>query len=162
MTGELRESVRAVVESLCTALPHDCATFFIEDDPSVTGGGTIFSLTPWSPHAAPIVVNCIESGLTLIVGKESRFEMLAKTPPQQRSALDDLQEICEAVISGRFSETVWSKGEEVVRVDGRICVGDQTMRTSSRHSMSLFSKKKKTVVEYEPYCKIEDDTSASA
>jgi hypothetical protein len=152
----LKEEVQATIETLCTSLPEDCATFFVEEDNSVTGGGTIFSLTPWSPEAAPIVINCIESGITLIIGKETVFEFSVRDRSQRRDALEEMQRICEAVILGRFSEIVWSKGDEVVRVDGRVCVGEQTFKSSSRHVASLFSKKKKTVVNYAPYCRIED------
>ena len=156
--GELKEEVRALVESLCSALPDDCATFFVEEDPSATGGGTTFSLTPWSPEAAPIVINCIESEITLIVGKESRFEFLVRDRSKRSTALGEVQRICEAVISGNFSEVMWSTGDEIVRVDGRVCVDGQTLKTSSRHVTGLFSKKNKAVVQYAPYWRIEDDS----
>lgn len=152
-SGErLSDQVRALAESLCAALPEDCATFFVQDDPSSTGGGTIFSLTPWSPEAAPIVINCIESGITLIVGKDSVFEFLVRDDSERQRALDDVQRICASVISGRFSEVIWYAGDEIVRVDGRVCVGDQVLKPSSRSLRRLFSKKEKRVVNYAPYC----------
>jgi hypothetical protein len=148
----LSDQVRALVESLCTALPENCATFFVQDEPPSVGGGTTFSLTPWSTEAAPIVINCIESGITLIIGKDSRFEFLVRNDSERQRALDDVQHICASVISGRFSEVHWYAGDEVVRVDGRVCVGGQVLKTSSRSMRRLFSRKEKRVVDYAPYC----------
>lgn len=149
------------MEALCTALPEECATFFVEDDPTATGGGTTFSLTPWSSEAAPIVVNCIETEITLIAGRDSRFEFPVRSLSDRRVVLEEVQRICEAVLSGAFAETIWSRGGDVVRVDGEVSVGDQTMKTSSRYRMSPFSKKEKIVVEYGPYCRVEDAASTS-
>ena len=155
--GQLTEEVRAVVESVYAALPEECATFFVEDDPSATGGGVTFSLTPWSSSAAPIVINSIESEVTIIAGKESRFEFPIRNASQRQHALNDVKRICEAVVSGRFAESIWSVGEEVVRVDGRVCTGDEVLKTSSRFAARLFSKKAKAIVNYAPYCGIEGD-----
>ena len=149
---KLSDQVRALAESLCAALPEDCATFFVQDDPSSTGGGTTFSFTPWAPEAAPIVINCIESEITLIVEKDSRFEFLVRDDSERQRALDDVQQICASVISGRFSEVHWYAGDEVVRVDGRVCVDDQVLKTSSRSLRRLFSRKQKRAVHYTPYC----------
>lgn len=153
--GQVREAVKALVESLLALLP-DCVNV-VEDDESSGGSGTTFSMTPWAPNAAPIVINCIESEITLIVGKDSRFEFLIRDASERRHALERLRDICEAVIAGRFSEIVWSKGGEVIRVDGQIDVGPRSIRTSSRYGMSLFSRKDKRVVHYAPYCSIEED-----
>jgi len=151
-SGELCDQVRALVESLCDSLPEDCATFFVEDDPSSTGGGTTLSLTPWSSEAAPIVMNCIESEITLIVGQDSRFEFLVRNDSDRQRALEDVRHICTAVISGRFSEIIWYAGEEIARVDGRVCVGDRILKPSSRSLKYLFSKKEKRIMNYAPYC----------
>ena len=140
------------MQSLCAALPEDCATFFVQDDPSSTGGGTTVSLTPWSRDAAPIVINCIESEITLIIGSGSRFEFVVREDSDRQRALREIQGICASVISGHFSEVNWYSGEDVVRVDGRVWSGGTTLETSSRRATRLFSRKESKVVNYAPYC----------
>ena len=151
----LEMEVRQLFQGFAEALPPDSATLTIVEDPR-PGEGLTLSLTPSSPTAAQISVRVDNPyEVTLSFGKGSIYEV----PTRGRRYTDapfreEVRLLCSAVMGGRFTETIWLKGDEVVQTRGEVRIGDKVIPHFWRQLFTNpFRRRRKKTISYTPFTK---------
>lgn len=143
--------VREVLEDLLSELPPRSASVTTLRDEEFI----VIKVLPERASAAPIRVDVTEDGLDvyLLLGRSSHLEMDdrdASVPPGQ--VLDSLRDVLRAVLQGAFVETVWTRGDRVVRARGDLLVAGSPLRLNYFGSLlGVLLPGEKTLREYEPY-----------
>lgn len=151
MLPELSRAV-AVVRGVAETLPAGCASFAVHGD---LEREVIVSLTPVDPQAAGVVVHA-EAGLPdvdVLLGRGGVFEVPATG--RRYSDLDQLDEVralCLAAVEGRYRETVWMIGDEVVRARGVVTIGSARVPALWAHlRLNLLKRPKRYEFDYGRY-----------
>ena len=108
-------------------------------------------VSPHSKTAAPVWVMAVDGGedISLSIGEHTVLEIWGT---ETRNVLAELAEICEAIVAGRFSETLWVMNDGyVARSKSRIGLSSETLRPAHWSSRGRFARKTKRVVSYTPY-----------
>jgi hypothetical protein len=151
--ASLEMEVRQLFKGFAEALPPDSATLTIVEDPR-PGEGLTLSLTPSSPTAAQISVrvdNACE--VTLSFGEGSIYEVPTRGRRYTDAPfLEEVRLLCSAVIEGRFTETIWLKGAEVVQTRGEVRIGDKVIPHFWRQLFTNpFRRRRMKTISYSPF-----------
>ncbi len=151
MLPELSRAV-AVVRGVADSLPGGCATFALHGD---LEREVIASLTPVDPQAASVVVHA-EAGLPdvdVLLGLGGVFEVPATggaTPISTSSTR--FAPFVLAAVEGRYRETVWMIGDEVVRARGVVTIGSAQVPALWAHlRWNLLKRPKRHEFDYTRY-----------
>ncbi|MFL5952692.1 MAG: hypothetical protein ACJ76I_01095 [Gaiellaceae bacterium] len=151
----LIEDVTTVVEAAVTGLAQDPCTFERSETNSGGRREVIFKLTPSNPRAAQITVH-VEDGVGLVdvmLGQGGFFEVRARRGTRfAASDMDEVRALICAAIRGRYKETIWLKGDEVVQSRASATVGTGTLPL--RWKQLFTNPLRRSVrrdIDYEPY-----------
>lgn len=128
-TRDIEQEVLREVRTLVKGLPEEAAKVSVELPSNVHG--PILKVVPRSEGAAEIVIH-IESPqqLDLTIGRGCHFELYEEN---QRELLEELRRFLRAVVEGRLEETVWIRGDTVLKSKGRVGLETKTIRISYRN-----------------------------
>jgi hypothetical protein len=115
--ASLVRDLREVVASELFHLPKSGVTIDVERDSRTEG--TWIRVVPATPSAAPIEIFVHANVIFVGIGRDSTIEVAYDSTSAQE-AVAGVREIVEAVVKGRFRETIWLRGEEVVRSQGQL------------------------------------------
>jgi hypothetical protein len=149
-TNESLPDVVDLFQTILAKLPPGSAQMETEHRKD---GEVRVKLIPSNPLAAKIVARGGgKMGYDLSVGSGTLFEIIpSRKITANRSAVEELRTICEAVIEGKFEETVYTVGEKTVKTVGKLTIDDKTTKTRQWHSFYPLVPKKKRVIKYAPY-----------
>lgn len=151
--NELEERILALFEDIALKL-NGAGHLVVDREPRPESApkGLYVELRPNSEHAAPVTAFVLDKAdVNLQLGHASVLELV---DPDHEKVLQAIQEYIEAVTSGRFRETVWMKGDRVLRARGWVEVGGRTHRIFYRDAqVSVFGRgrSKKIHYSYPPY-----------
>jgi hypothetical protein len=142
-----------LLECLANSLPAGVADFTVKLGPSqheVTA-----ALTPQKTTAASVVAHVDDEQpvIDVILGRGGFYEV----PPNGRrysdlAQLDEVRALCLAAIRGQYRETVWLRGDNVVRSRGVAEIGSAEAPINwAQVSFSLFRRARCRRFDYDPY-----------
>lgn len=122
-----------------------------EQSVHVRDPGLFVEIEPLNSKAAAIYVH-VESAnqVDIDIGVGSHAELYANEPTE---VLEQLKEVIDAIIDGRFEETTWRRSGRIVRAKGTLDLGDtpRTFRYSSLGALLTFGRTERLDQRYEPY-----------
>lgn len=143
--------VRAMLEGVLAGLPTGSARLSEE---TTTSGLTCLRITPAVHAAAPIAI-ALEAGVGrayVHLGRAISVELDAKGPNFTGAPwLEELRQICTAVMSGRFEETTWMSGKRILKAHGQVHLETTTLRLRYSRLLSLLHRGTKVHTKYFPY-----------
>jgi hypothetical protein len=154
----MNEEVRTIEDRLVklfqgivSALPAGCATLRVKRAPEIEHDGVSIWLTPSNPQAAEIVADAKngDSTVSVCVGQRTPIEVL---PTRNHTIVDDVREICQAVIDGKLQEELWLVGNDVIKCIAKIELGGKVHVFRYYDGLYPFSKKERKLIHYSPYC----------
>ena len=119
---------------------------------------TSFGVKPRNPAAAAMGFTVADDGAQISVrlGKVVEFDI---EPPDgtytDRGAIRELKSIVTSTVRGRFQESVWRHGDEIVKVHGRLVIDDGIREIGSYTNfigwLRSMGRAIRTDYAYEPY-----------
>lgn len=113
--------------------------------------GLVVEIVPANSKAAPISVH-VESAnqVDLDIGVGSHAEIYSKDSTE---LVDQLKEVVDAVINGKFEESAWRKSGRIVRAKGILNFDDapRTVRYWSLGALLTLGRGERLDHRYEPY-----------
>jgi hypothetical protein len=111
-----------------------------------------FEIRSRNPKAAPLSGNIYEGGLVLLNAGRTMMEVQPDHGYGDPQQIIDIEEICDAVLQGNFSELVISAGEHTLYTCGVFCLKTRPLKsTRTQLSWRWFLHKSRSVHQYEPY-----------
>ena len=137
-------------QELVSVMPAGSVDLHIKRAPEIQHDGVSVWLTPTNPEAAEVVADAKtgDSIVSMSLGKGTLIEVL---PRKNATILDEVREISEAAIEGRFEEDLWLVGSEVTKCVGRIEIGGKRHVFRYFGGLYPFRKKEKKHIQYSPY-----------
>jgi len=154
--ASIEEEVPRLFQELVAGLPAGCATLKIgrteEPYPDEDTDGLRVELTPSRSDAAPVVLWAKNGNIHvyLALGAAAHHEIYQPNR-RRRSVIEQIREVCEAVIQGHLEETVWYLGSKLIKSDARLHLRDKTERLYWIDGLYLFRRKTKKHIMYAPY-----------
>lgn len=156
-TRPSKTSVTEVLERCAEHLPSGAARVIARDIPDGAVEGSLVELVPAEHRATRISVD-VESGsgvLSVAAGEATYYEIWLGMEPggTETDWRSQLEQICSAVIAGRFQERLWLRGDRVVRSVGTLWSesGSADEKTTWHNPLAAILRKEVRVVEYAPY-----------
>ena len=146
----VEEELIGLFDQLVDSMPVGKASVHIKRPPQIQREGVSISMIPANPAAAQIVADAAPGWpiISLVLGRSTFVEVL---PERNMTRIEQVREMCDAVIQGRFEEDLTLVGSEVVKCVGTIEI--QGKRRVFRYfgKYFLFKKKQKQHLAYSPY-----------
>ena len=154
--SSIEERVEELLHEIVAGLPEGCATLTVhdcraEEDPGqVESGGLVFQLDPSNKRAAQIRLHAKNGypNVDFTLGQITPHEVY---PWRRRSVIDQIREVCEAVIAGPFEEKLWFVGSKIAKCHATITIGGKRRRLSYSRGVDWFRRKTFKHIVYEPY-----------
>jgi hypothetical protein len=142
---------RRLFERIVGGIPKGAASLtFTESKDDVL----MAEVQPTDKNAATIRARLDRYGVTLFLGRGTVIEVPSKGGRHTGlSCFEEVQEICSAVIAGKFEELVTLVDSRVVGAKAKIGLDDHVARERWRELVFLpFRRKKRELHRYTPYC----------
>lgn len=155
MNAQLQDLVNAVEEKMIDAvksLPDGSATVEIQEFENPKPTRASVALVPVRNDASPLTVYVTEGvpQLVVLVGEAGVFEVPMRDA-LDRDALGKLEQFIRTVIRGSLSETVWKRGNKVVRSRLTMGLGGDEVTSEGRAGGKPFGRTRRTDLDWKPY-----------
>lgn len=151
------EVINAVKQAIAD-IPHDRVKLTVEPDPAPFGG-SIVELAPSDPACAGVRIYIADGDDSVHVefGRDSVLEIPTEgkwRPLGQPSVIEEVKTLCDAVLQGRITETLWLKNGDVVRSNTSIEIETKKVKLTARHfGRGSVRGSLREVISYMPYDK---------
>ncbi len=164
--SSIQERVGVLVNDIVAGLPTGCVTLTVhdcraEENPNhIESGGLVFQLDPANKRAAQIRLHAKNGyfNASFTLGQTTPHEVY---PWRQRSVIEQIHEVCEAVIAGHFEEKLWFVDSEIAKGEAIIVIRGKRRRLSYSGGVYWFRRKTFKHIKYEPYV-VEKSAEATA
>lgn len=152
---EFGDQIAEVHRAIITRLPSGKAEL-VEEQTEFSGGiERVYRLIPKREGASSTTVVYVEGDdqVNIELGRDTLIERSrAADDPVGDRLLREVMAILTAVVFDGFSESFWISGDEVVKSDAIVNVGEDPIRTQARHlGRGSLSRAKRQTINYEPY-----------
>jgi hypothetical protein len=153
-SSELVTLAREIIDDLVRALPDQ--SFRIEESypERVATDELAMTLRPANEQAASITIHVMEGVpvVDLVLGEGGFYEVRMDQGIEQREVKQRILRLAAAAIEGNYSETLWKKGDDVVRSRGTAIVGGNPVAVSWRQLFTNpFQRTRRSDRHYAPY-----------
>ncbi|MBZ5507760.1 MAG: hypothetical protein LAO78_20045 [Acidobacteriia bacterium] len=139
------------LQALAGRLGPEKATLYILDISSKKKG-LHFEIRSRNPRAARVSGNIFEGGLVLLNAGHTSLEVHPKQGYGDARQIGEIEEMCEAVLRGNFSEVVISSNEHTLYTCGVFLLKTRPFKsTRTQLSWRWLLRKARSVHQYEPY-----------
>lgn len=102
-----------------------------------------------------IVSSQADDMVDVFLGRDTHLEVFSASDGYRITGLpfeDELRELLEAVVGGRFIERLWIDGATVTRSEAEIVLSEQAIQPRARHAEGDYRRARQEEVAYDPYC----------
>lgn len=157
---ELRSEVIGLVEHVVASAGPEHSELIVTDL-RPDGTEVLVRVSPKRPSGASILVHVDEHVpvIDVTLGRGGFYEVpLERGRYTDLTALDEVRALCLAAVKGRYRETVWLKGDDVIRSSGVAHIGSREAPVRwAQLSTNPFRRAMRLDLAYEPYDPDDDE-----